>query len=115
MHHFVFGTGQEHAGRMRVGAFLHAHEHRHFGAERLLVELDGLLATAVKEQVRLNSHWLSFSDVGGLCGDSSVRRHDYLSNEGRRNRQARSFFLGALRSQATNRSNPSACPMAAAE
>ena len=63
VHHLVLGAGRDHAGRVRFGAVLEAHEHRHLGAERAAVELDRLLAAAVEEQVGLDQHDVSFVDV----------------------------------------------------
>src|SRR4030095_10027325 len=80
--------------------FFHPHERRHFGAKRRLVELEGLLATAVEEQVELDLQaspsWtcigFSFSDVEGPCIDNREGRHEFLSNGDQRNRQAVTFF-----------------------
>src|SRR5262245_42753426 len=58
MHDLVVAAGRNHAGRRRFRAFLIAHHHLDLGAERLLVELDRLLAAAVEEQIRCR-HGLS--------------------------------------------------------
>ena len=54
MHHLVLAAWRDHAGGNR--AFLVAHEHRHFRAKRLLVELDRLFAAAIEEQIGLYLH-----------------------------------------------------------
>src|SRR5262249_24277176 len=43
------------------GVVLVAHEHEHLGAERLAIEIDSLFAPAVKEQIRLDLHGISYS------------------------------------------------------
>jgi hypothetical protein len=48
--------------RGRIRAVPEAHQH--LGAERLPVELDGLLAAAVEEEVGLDSHMRLLPDVG---------------------------------------------------
>src|SRR5262249_25983526 len=58
MHDLVVAAGRNHAGRRRFRAFLIAHHHLDLGAQRLLVELDRLLAAAVEEQIRCR-HGLS--------------------------------------------------------
>src|SRR5262249_39483382 len=58
MHDLVVAAGRNPAGRRRLRAFLKAHHHLDLGAERLLVELDRLLAAAVEEQIRCR-HGLS--------------------------------------------------------
>src|SRR5262249_1200634 len=55
MHPLVFRAGRDHALLIR-GAILEAREHLHFGAERTLVELDGLLAAAIEGEVGLDNH-----------------------------------------------------------
>src|SRR5262245_62770831 len=64
VHDFVFIAGLCHPG-LRFRAVLISHEHVDFGAERLLVELDCLLATSIKEQIRLDRHDSSFGTMGG--------------------------------------------------
>ena len=44
---------------LRLGIVLEAHHHLDLGAERAAIELGGLLAAAVEEQVRLDLHRLS--------------------------------------------------------
>src|SRR6516164_9001849 len=63
MHDLVVAAGRNHAGRRRLRAFLIAHHHLDLGAERLLVELDRLLAAAVEEQIRCRHGLLSFVQV----------------------------------------------------
>src|SRR5262249_14941075 len=63
MHDLVVAAGRNHAGRRRLRAFLIAHQHLDLGAERLLVELDRLLAAAVEEQIRCRHGLLSFVQV----------------------------------------------------
>src|SRR5262249_8754218 len=58
MHDLVVAARRDHAGGRRLRAFLIAHHHLDLGAERLLVELDRLLAAAVEEQIRCR-HGLS--------------------------------------------------------
>src|SRR5215471_12160260 len=58
MHDLVVAAGRDHPGRRRLRAFLIAHHHLDLGAERLLVELDRLLAAAVEKQIRCR-HGLS--------------------------------------------------------
>src|SRR5215472_17580499 len=72
MHDLVVAAGRNHAGRRRLRAFLIAHHHLDLGAQRLLVELDRLLAAAVEEQIRcrhgLSPLWKSLGKVvGGSC------------------------------------------------
>src|SRR5215831_7419912 len=64
MHDLVVAAGRDHAGRRRLRAFLIAHHHLDLGAERLLVEIDRLLAAAVEEQIRCRHGLLSFVQVG---------------------------------------------------
>src|SRR6516162_4387783 len=79
MHDLVVAAGRNHAGRRRLRAFLIAHHHLDLGAERLLVELDRLLAAAVEEQIRCRHGLLSFVQVvwkgrlGSRC-DRAVSR-----------------------------------------
>src|SRR5215467_13550128 len=61
MHDLVVAAGRNHAGRRRLRAFLIAHHHLDLGAERLLVELDRLLAAAVEEQIRCRHGFSSLS------------------------------------------------------
>src|SRR5215211_3504754 len=63
MHDLVLAAGLNHAGRGWFRIFLEAHHHLDFGAERLLVELECLLAPAVEEQVRCYRHGLSSSNL----------------------------------------------------
>src|SRR6516162_3135179 len=63
MHDLVVAAGRNHAGRRRLRAFLIAHHHLDLGAQRLLVELDCLLAAAVEEQIRCRHGLLSFVQV----------------------------------------------------
>src|SRR5262245_54250338 len=79
MHDLVVAAGRNHAGRRRLRAFLIAHHHLDLGAECLLVELDRLLAAAVKKQIRCR-HGLSplcksfgISRLGSRC-DGAMRR-----------------------------------------
>ena len=51
MHDFVLAARRDHAGLERFRTFFETHEHDHFRAERLLVELDRLLAAAIEEQI----------------------------------------------------------------
>src|SRR6185437_12568084 len=76
MHHLVLGAGRDHAGLMRLGRFLEAQEHDHFGAGGLAVEIDRLLAAAVEEQIGLYLHGTL---LGGRCltrGPIPSRRYD---------------------------------------
>ncbi len=59
MQHLVFGARREHAGWRGLGALLVTYERRHLRAERLAVELERFLATAVKEQIGFDSHDVS--------------------------------------------------------
>src|SRR5215475_141242 len=63
MHDLVVAAGRNHAGGRRLRAFLIAHHHLDLGAQRLLVELDRLLAAAVEEQIRCRHGLLSFVEV----------------------------------------------------
>src|SRR5205807_7258275 len=59
MHHLVLGTGRDHAGLRGLGSVLPAHQSCDLGADCLAVELEGLLAATVEEQVRLDLHGIS--------------------------------------------------------
>src|SRR5215510_434494 len=79
MHDLVVAAWRDHTGRRRLRAFFIAHHHLDLGAERLLVELDRLLAAAVEEQIRCR-HGLSplcksfgKSRLGSRC-DGAMRR-----------------------------------------
>src|SRR6516165_5561746 len=63
MHDLVVAAGRDPAGRRRLRAILETHHHLDLGAERLLVELDRLLAAAVEEQIRCRHGLLSFVQV----------------------------------------------------
>src|SRR5260370_18438971 len=70
MHDLVVAAGRNPVGRRRFRAVLETHHHLDLGAERLLVELDRLLAAAVEEQIRCR-HGLSplsksFGEVVGI-------------------------------------------------
>ena len=59
MHHLVLVGRRAHR---LVGTVLPTHQHRHLGAERLLIEIERLVAAAVEEQIGLNLH--GFSSTG---------------------------------------------------
>src|SRR5215469_8325452 len=81
MHDLVVAAGWNHAGRRRLRAVLETHHHLDLGAERLLVELDRLLAAAVEEQIGCRHGLLSFVHVvwdvqvvwGSCCDRTMVR------------------------------------------
>src|SRR6516164_5963023 len=60
MHDLIVAAGRNPVGRRRLRAVLETHHHLDLGAERLLVELDRLLAAAVEEQIRCRHGLLSF-------------------------------------------------------
>lgn len=60
-------------GRRLLRAVLEAHHHKHLGTHRFLVELYGLLAAAIKDQVRLNFHGSSpFEAVYGFIRNNQA-------------------------------------------
>src|SRR5438552_12506779 len=68
MHDLVFAARRDRPRRVRTGHVLEPREKRHFGAQRLAVELDRLLAATLEDQVRLNLHKFSSACVGdGYC------------------------------------------------
>src|SRR5262249_28945372 len=77
MHALVVAAGRNPAGRRWFRAVLETHHHLDFGAERLLVEIDRLLAAPVEEQIRCRHGPLSFVQVvwKSLCRcDCAMRR-----------------------------------------
>src|SRR5262252_7167461 len=94
MHDLVVAAGRNHAGRRRLRAFLIAHHHLDLGAERLLVELDRLLAAAVEEQIRCRHGLSPLSKSFGKSrlGKSLRWRNDRVQAACARLRAARSIL-----------------------
>jgi hypothetical protein len=78
VHDLVLAAGRNHAGRRFLRTFVEAHHHPDLGAERLLVEVDRLLAAAIEEQIRCHWHDLSplLFDLNDACvalsGDNRI-------------------------------------------
>src|ERR1700730_5373690 len=79
VHDLVLGARRDHAGLMRSGAVLEAHEHRHLGAKLGAVKLDRSLAAAVKEQVGLDLHGVSFRSLGVIVQTDCPRRYTTIT------------------------------------